>query len=106
GIFKAAMGLRGRKTQGEPVPHSQAGAGRDAGLARDVEGAGWTRIQIRRADDRLCVHAGDRDGQRPSGRLLSPRASGGKEEMSAGTLVCAKRFSTSSRSKESSASLF
>ena len=31
------------------------------------------RIQIRRADDRLRLHAGDRNGQRPSGRLLPSR---------------------------------
>ena len=36
-------------------------------IAKDLRGS---RRQFRRADDRLCLHAGDRHGQRPSRRLL------------------------------------
>ena len=39
-------------------------------MSKELAGA---RIQIRRTDDRLRLHAGDRDGQRPSGRLLPSR---------------------------------
>src|SRR6478752_52138 len=35
----------------------------DAGIACDVKGAGAARLQIRRAEHRLCLHAGDRHGQ-------------------------------------------
>ncbi len=34
----------------------------------DVEGTRGARIQVRRPDHRLCLHAGDRHGQRPSRR--------------------------------------
>ena len=46
-------------------------AGRDAGLARDVQGAVGARLQVRRADHRLRLHAGGRHGQRPPGHLPS-----------------------------------
>ena len=41
---------------------------------QDVEGTGGARLQIRRPDHRLRLHAGDRHGQRPSGHLLLPRS--------------------------------
>src|SRR6202012_4133889 len=39
---------------------------------QDFQGTRRARIQIRRPDHRLCLHAGDRHGQRPSGDLLLP----------------------------------
>ena len=72
---------------GEPkvnrFKHHPADAGGDADLARDVKGAGATRLQVCRTDHRLCVHAGGRHGQRSSGRLPSPRsgAEAGAEEV-------------------------
>ena len=39
-------------------------------IVKGPQGAG---LQILRADDRLCLHAGDRHGQRPSDRLPPPR---------------------------------
>ena len=39
----------------------------------DVEGACRPRLQVRRADDRLRLHAGGRHGQRPSGDLPPAR---------------------------------
>ena len=39
-------------------------------MSKELAGA---RLQIRRPDHRLRLHAGDRHGQRPSGHLLLPR---------------------------------
>ena len=50
----------------------RAGAGRDRNLTRDLQGVGPARLQILRADHRLCLHAGGRRGQRPSAHLLLP----------------------------------
>src|SRR5262249_26805314 len=47
-----------------------------AGFASDVEGAGEARLQIRRSEHRLCLHAGDRHGQRSRGELLPTRGLG------------------------------
>jgi 5'-deoxynucleotidase YfbR-like HD superfamily hydrolase len=47
-------------------------AGIDAAVDPDVEGTDVARIQICRPDHRLCLHAGHRHGQRPSGDLLLP----------------------------------
>ena len=61
---------------GEPVVnHRRAhrgGAGGDADIARDVQGAGVARLQVRRADHRLRLHAGGRHGQRSSGEMPLP----------------------------------
>jgi DNA-3-methyladenine glycosylase I len=46
---------------------------RDRGLAPPLESACGEGFQILRADHRLRLHAGGRHGQRPFGRLLSPR---------------------------------
>ncbi len=51
----------------------RSGAGGNRHLAQDVEGACRPRLQIRRADHRLRLHAGGRHGQRPSGELPPPR---------------------------------
>ena len=51
-----------RRTLGvDPRPHGA--------IRRAVEGSRQTRLPFRRADDRLCVHAGDGTRERPSGRL-------------------------------------
>ena len=47
----------------------QADAGRQSGFKSNVEGIVGARLQVRRADDRLRLHAGDRHGERPSGHL-------------------------------------
>ena len=39
----------------------------------DVQGACISRLQVCRADHRLCLHAGGRHGQRPSGEVPPPR---------------------------------
>ena len=53
-----------------------AGAGRDRAVAQDVQGACGPRLQVRRTDHRLCLHAGGRHGQRPSGDLPPARGAG------------------------------
>ena len=40
-----------------------------AAVAENVEGTGGARLQVRRPDHRLCLHAGGRHGQRPSGEV-------------------------------------
>ena len=47
-------------------------AGRDAGLPRHLEGTRVARLQVRRPDHRLRLHAGGRHGQRPSGHVPLP----------------------------------
>ena len=73
GLFEFAVGFPRRQAEAERVPQRRSGAGGDRDLAQDVEGARRPRLQVRRADDRLCLHAGGRHGQRPSGELPPPR---------------------------------
>ena len=61
------------KPDGQPVQDHRQRAGLDAGLDQDFKGARRARLQIRRPDHRLRLHAGHRHGQRPSGHLLLPR---------------------------------
>ena len=42
---------------------------RDGAIARHVQRAKGARLQVLRADDRLCIHAGDRHRQRPFDEL-------------------------------------
>ncbi len=42
-------------------------AGGDAAVARDLQGSGIARLQVRRTHHRLRLHAGGRHGQRSSG---------------------------------------
>ena len=46
---------------------------RNGDLARHVQGTGAARLQVLRPDHRLCLHAGDRHGQRPSDHVPSAR---------------------------------
>src|SRR5262249_31435968 len=77
GLLAAPLGVRWRQAQGQPFPLDLAGAVGDGGIARDVQRAGAARLLVRRAQHRLCLHAGDRHGQRPPGELPSARALGG-----------------------------
>ena len=49
---------------------SMPGAGPDGRVGRDEPGAAEARLQLRRLDDLLRVHAGRRHGRRPHARLL------------------------------------
>ena len=44
GLFGAAMGISRRRAEGQPLPHPQAGTGRNAGLQGDVEGIVGARL--------------------------------------------------------------
>src|SRR5262245_3445675 len=71
------MGLRRRPAEGQSFSEYSAGAGRNRGVARNVQGIDATRLQILRADHRLCLYAGGRHGQRSSCQLPSPRGGAG-----------------------------
>ena len=58
--------------EGQPLQDHGERPGLDAALDQGVEGAERARLQVRRPDHRLRLHAGDRHGQRPSRRLLLP----------------------------------
>src|SRR6516164_3527254 len=75
-LLAAAVGLRRRQAEGQSLPLHVPGAGGNAGFAGDVEGAGEARLQIRRSEHRLCLHAGDRHGQRSRSELLPARGLG------------------------------
>ena len=73
GLLEIPVGLRRRQTEGQPVQDHRQRAGLDAALDQDFQGTRRARIQVRRPDHRLRLHAGHRHGQRPSGHLLLPR---------------------------------
>ncbi len=52
----------------------QERACRDADVQSHLQGAQGRGLSLRRADDRLCLHAGHRHGQRPPDELPSLRA--------------------------------
>src|SRR6202166_5214005 len=72
-LLEIPLGLRRRQAEGQPFQDHGQRAGVDAALDQDLQGTGLARIQVRRPDHRLRLHAGHRHGQRPSGLLLSPR---------------------------------
>ena len=62
--------LRRRRAAPQPLAVDARGAGPDAGVRRDEQGAPAPRLPIRRLDDLLRVHAGRRHGQRPHDHVL------------------------------------
>src|SRR5262249_35652084 len=66
------MGLRRGSAEGQSFSQYSAGAGRNRGVARNVQGIDATRLQILRADHRLCLYAGGPHGQRPTCQRPSP----------------------------------
>ena len=74
GFSALPVGLSRRQAEGQQVPRHQAGAGGNRAVAEDVQGVVGARLQVRRADHRLCLHAGGRHGQRPSGEVPLPRS--------------------------------
>ena len=72
GLLEIPVGFRRRQAEGEQLQDHRQRAGIDADVDQDVEGTLGARIQIRRPDHRLRLHAGHRHGQRPSGHLLLP----------------------------------
>src|SRR5258708_2841257 len=63
------MGFRRRGAAGEPSAPLIRHSGGNAGLPRGLQGTHRPRLQVRRADHRLRLHAGGRNGERPSGDL-------------------------------------
>ena len=57
----------------QPLANAPAGPGAHAAVRRAQQGPPGSRIQVRRLDDLLRVHAGRGDGERPHRRLLLPR---------------------------------
>ena len=69
----SSLELRRRPSDPERPPQHGGDAGRERRFARHRQGPARPRRQFRRADDHLRLHAGDRNGQRPSRRLLPSR---------------------------------
>jgi DNA-3-methyladenine glycosylase I len=63
--------LRRRASDRQCVADAVGGPGPDGGIRRAVEGPRPARLQVRRHHDHVRAHAGDGDGERPYGRLLS-----------------------------------
>ncbi len=57
----------------EPLAGQQTGAGEDRAVRPDEQDAGQAGLSLCRLDHMLCLHAGDRDGERPPGHLLQIR---------------------------------
>src|SRR5262249_16478740 len=76
GLLASAVGFPRRQAEGEPLPLHVADSRGERDIAADVERARRPRLQVRRADHRLRLHAGGRHGQRPRDELPSARALG------------------------------
>ena len=73
GLLEIPVGLRRRQAEGQQVQDHRQRAGLDAAVDQDFKGTRRARLQVRRPDHRLRLHAGHRHGQRPSGDVLLPR---------------------------------
>src|SRR6476619_5555728 len=73
GLLAATLGLHGRQAEGQSFSLHVAGAGGDRAVAQNLQGARGARLQVRRTDHRLRLHAGHRHGQRPRGDLPQAR---------------------------------
>ena len=74
GFCALSMGVRRRQADRQPPPADRRGSRRDRAVAHDLKGPQGARLQILRADDYLCVHAGNRHGQRPLDQLSPTRS--------------------------------
>ena len=90
GFSPAALGFLRRQAEGQQFPQHQAGAGRDRSVARRLEGPCRARLQVRRSDHRLRLHAGGRHGQRPPRHLPPPRGVQETGEVKRSTRTTAK----------------
>ena len=72
-LRQPSVELRRRQPGSAGAQEPRRDSRRERGIARHGEGPARPRRQFRRTDHRLRLHAGDRHGQRPSGRLLPPR---------------------------------
>ena len=74
GLLDAAVGLSRRQAEAQQFPRPPSRCRRKPSsrkkMSKELIGA---RLQVRRPDHRLCLHAGGRHGQRPSGDLPPSR---------------------------------
>ena len=76
GLFASAVGPSRRQAAAEQFPPPRADPGGDRAVEDNLQGSRRPRLQVRRPDHRLCLHAGGRHGQRSSHDLPSPRRRG------------------------------
>ena len=67
------LAVCGRAAEAERLEDAQASAGKDAGIRCHEQGFAEAGVPIRGVDDLLRADAGDGDGERSSGELLSVR---------------------------------
>ena len=70
-IFRFPVGPGRRKTARQSVSRGDASPGANGNLGGNGKSAEAARLQVLRPGDRLCVHAGHWDGERPFGRMSS-----------------------------------
>jgi 3-methyladenine DNA glycosylase Tag len=70
GSLDTYLGVRRWGSDREPLALAGRDPRRDRYVAHGQRGAEAPGLPVRRPDRLLCVHAGDRDGQRPRGRVL------------------------------------
>ena len=73
GFSKLLWGFLDGKPKINHYKSTRAGPQRNGDLARHVQGTDAARLQVLRPDYRLCLHAGDRHGQRSSDHVPSAR---------------------------------
>jgi hypothetical protein len=73
GSRRISLVVHGRRRGAERLGAPRRCAGRDRSVTNDEQGVATSRFSLRRSDDLLRLHAGDRDGQRPPPGLLSAR---------------------------------
>src|SRR3954468_2029285 len=64
------MAIRRRRAEVQRLENTETCPGRDAGIDRNEQGTRRAGVSLCGTDDRLRVHAGSRNGQRPSHQLL------------------------------------
>ena len=78
GLF-LALRTRPRGPPRAPGLRGPEQTGQDPGIHRYLKGPEKARLEVRRPDHGLRLHAGHGPGQRPPGRLLLPRRGGGRK---------------------------
>jgi 3-methyladenine DNA glycosylase Tag len=68
-----SLAVRGRHAGRQPLAVAGGSPGAHGRVGRDEQGLAEGRLQVRRIDDLLRLHAGSRDGERPPDDVLPPR---------------------------------
>ena len=69
-VRRLRLAVRRRPAEGQPAGDDERRPGTDGGVRRAEQGPEEARLQVRRFDDLLRLHAGRRPGGRPRRRLL------------------------------------